>query len=492
MRLREKSRTGITAWVAGGTMALIGAPSLAWAAPKDHAEPTEAAVAKAIEQAEALSSAFRHAAAKARPSVVQIRSSQTVQVREWNPFGPMFGGDPRGGGTREQKRSGLGSGVILDREGHILTNNHVIQDADELIVVFEDQTEAEATVVGADPQTDVAVIKVDHKKMSDAVHPATIGDSDTMQVGDWVIAVGSPLELEETVTAGIVSATGRKAGILRNSRGQPGYESFIQTDAAINPGNSGGPLLNLRGEVIGLNSAIKSTSGGSVGLGFAIPTSMFRDIVEQLLEGGAVKRGYLGVNIADLTPEAAQLLGVDENIRGAVIGFVQEGSPADKAGIQKNDIVTEINGEAVRDGDDLRLKIARVRPGKTADLRVLRDSKPLDFRVEVGDQAKTAGAFNSLGFAVEEVDPKVVRELKLREQGGAQVSDVRPGSVAEKAGLETGDIILAINNLRVSDSESLAQFLARAQPGMRIILDVTSAQGEMSRKVLRVPNTQGR
>ncbi len=480
------------ALVAGGAAALLGGIAPAWAADKapQQVAPPDPATSRAIEHAEALSMAFRHAAAMARPSVVQVRSTQVVQVREWNPFGPMFGNP--GGGTREQQRSGLGSGVILDREGHILTNNHVIAGADSLEIVFEDGSKAEAEVIGADPQTDVAVVKVDPAQMSDAVRPATIGDSDSMQVGDWVIAIGSPLELEETVTAGIISATGRRPEIIRNNRGQAGYESFIQTDAAINPGNSGGPLVNLRGEVIGINSAIKSTSGGSVGLGFAIPTTIFRDVTDQLLENGSVKRGYLGVNIAKFTPEAAQLLGVDASLRGALIGFVQEGSPAAAAGLEKNDIVTEINGEAVRDDDDLRFKIAKIRPGKVADIRAYRDGTIREFRVEVGDQAKTASAFNSLGFSVEEVDAKVARDLKLREQGGAQVADVRPGSVAEKAGLEAGDIILAINNLRVGDPETLAQYIGRAEPGMRIILDVASAQGEMSRKVLRVPNTPGR
>ncbi|MGD9693121.1 MAG: trypsin-like peptidase domain-containing protein [Phycisphaerales bacterium] len=459
-------------------------------APFTHATPDDEA---AIAQAESLSKAFRRAAAKVRPAVVQVRSKQTIVQRVFDPFEQMFGSPfgNRGPQTREFQRQGLGSGVIIDREGHILTNNHVIQDADELVIVFHDETQAEAKLVGADPATDLAVIKVDPSSLSAAVSAATLGDSDKMEVGDWVIAIGSPLELQETVTAGIISATGRRQGIIRSSEGL-GYESFIQTDAAINPGNSGGPLINLRGEVIGINTAIKSTSGGSIGLGFSIPTSMAKTVAEQIIETGSVKRGYLGVGLDTVTTENAALLGLDKDTRGAVVTTVEKDSPADKAGLQEKDVIVAINGSDVRELADVQLKIAGVRPDSEASIKILRDGKEREVTVRVSERPSLATAGGGIGLSVEDVDRATARRLGLRQPMGARVTAVAAGSEAEKAGFAEGDIILSLNNLRVPDATTLQDYLDRAPAGMRLQFQVVDAQGATGVKSLRAPSASGR
>lgn len=477
-----------TVWltIAGGAVALGTLAPLA-----RSSEPGDDA---AIAQAESLSKAFRRAAAKVKPSVVQVRSKQTIVQRVVDPF-EMFGfGSPfgnRGPQTREFQRQGLGSGVIIDRDGHVLTNNHVIDGADELVVIFHDETQVEAKVVGKDPATDLAVIKVDPAALSAAVSAATLGDSDRMEVGDWVIAIGSPLELQETVTAGIISATGRRQGIIRSSEGI-GYESFIQTDAAINPGNSGGPLINLRGEVIGINTAIKSTSGGSIGLGFSIPTSIATSVAEQIIETGSVKRGFLGVALDTVTPENSALLGLERDTRGAVVTNVEKDSPADKAGLKERDVILSVNDEDVRDLADVQMKIARVRPGAQAKLDVMRDGERMEVPVEVGERPALAASGAGVGLAVADVDAATARRLGFRQRIGARVTGVAPGSEAEKAGFAEGDIILSLNNLRVPDATTLEDYLARASPGMRLQFQVVDAQGGTGVKSLTVPGGPGR
>lgn len=470
-------------------LAVVGAAvSLGALAPAARGvEPEDDA---AIAQAESLSKAFRRAAAKVKPAVVQVRSKQTIVQRVVDPF-EMFGFGSRGPQTREFQRQGLGSGVIIDRNGHILTNNHVIDGADELVVIFHDETQVEAKVVGTDPATDLAVIKVEPEKLSAAVSAATLGDSDRMEVGDWVIAIGSPLELQETVTAGIISATGRRQGIIRSSEGI-GYESFIQTDAAINPGNSGGPLINLRGEVIGINTAIKSTSGGSIGLGFSIPTSMAKSVAEQIIETGSVKRGFLGVALDTVTPENSALLGLERDTRGAVVTSVEKGSPADEAGLQEKDVILAVNGEEVRELADVQLKIARIRPGASAELTLLRGGERRSVSVEVGERPALALAGAGLGLSVGDVDAATARKLGFRQRIGARVTGVAEGSEAEKAGFAEGDIILSLNNLRVPDAATLEDYLDRASPGMRLQFQVVDAQGGTGVKRLTVPGGPGR
>ncbi|MBL0921619.1 MAG: trypsin-like peptidase domain-containing protein [Phycisphaerales bacterium] len=500
--LRSKPAASAAAIIAGAALAL--SPAWAQPAPTSAPAPAEAASAEAaISVAESLSAAFRHASSVALRSVVQIRSSQVVQRQVTDPRIDPFGMGIGPRRTQELERRGLGSGFVVSEDGYIITNNHVIADATRLVVVFSDDFEIEAKLVGADPLTDLAVIRIDPAEASGRLVAAKIGDSNGVQVGDWVLAVGSPLELDETVTAGIISATGRRQGIIRDRRRQ-GYESFLQTDAAINPGNSGGPLVNLRGEVIGINTAIKSTSGGSVGLGFAIPTAIAKNVVDQIIETGQVQRGYLGVQIGTFTPDAAALLGhTDTTVRGAVVTFVEPGSPADEAGMEANDVITEINGVAVRDADDLRLQIAGVRPGQTTVVKALRHEERMTFEVRVGDQrAADAGApalqeaLRTFGFAYAAPEAEALARLRglpahLR-RGGAAVTRVEDEGPAADAGFEVGDIVLAINNLRVDSPETLGSLLARARGGMRLEFTVATGDGVLQTKVLRVPDRRNR
>ncbi len=484
----------------GRTTTLAAALSAAVVFGGGAARAQDASVEGAIAVAESLSAAFRHAAQVATPSVVQIRSSHVVRRAvsdpRYDPFGWGFG--PRR--MQEFEQQGLGSGFIVDEQGHIITNNHVIADADRLLVMFTDGSMAEATLVGADPLTDVAVIRVDPAEASGVLVPATIGDSEKMQVGDWVIAVGSPLALDETVTAGIVSATGRRQGIIRQGR-REGYEAFIQTDAAINPGNSGGPLVNLRGEVIGINTAIKSTSGGSVGLGFAIPTSLAKGIVEQLIESGRVRRGWLGARWTDFTAASAELLGMSGGtVRGALIQYVEPGGPGDAAGIEVNDIVLAVNGAPVEDAEALRMRIADIRPGERATLRVLREGREREGEAVLADQHEAdAGLYAILrSFGVGFGEPTAEDLTRLRElppelrRGGAVVTHVVAGSPGEVAGFEVGDIVLGINDLRVDSPETLGALLSKARPGMALQFTVSAPDGRVGTKVFRVPDRRYR
>lgn len=502
MSVNSRARAAWIIALAGSALALAPVSALGATTTMAPASPERTiAPEQAISVAESLSAAFRHAASVALPSVVQIRSSQVVQGQGFDPRMRQFGMNPNQ--PQEFERQGLGSGFVVSDQGYIITNNHVIADADKLVVVFEDDTEVEATLVGTDPLTDVAVIKVDPEDASHRLIPAIIGDSDRVQVGDWVLAIGSPLELDETVTAGIISATGRRQGIIRDQRRQ-GYESFLQTDAAVNPGNSGGPLINLRGEVIGINTAIKSTSGGNIGLGFAIPTSLARNIAEQIIDTGEVHRGYLGVQMGTFTPEAAALLGhTDTSVRGAVIMFVEPGSPAEKAGLEPNDVIVKVNGAPIRDADDLRLQIAAVRPGDSARLDLVRGESPLALEVALGDQrtadAGSPAASESLrlfGFAYEAPGADAKERLgQLSAQfrrSGAVVSKVAPEGAAQEAGFEEGDIVLGINNLRVDSPDTLSSMLSRARAGMRLQFTVVTPDGDLQTKVLRVPDRRNR
>lgn len=491
-----KRRTVAFAWlsvVGAGLLFGAGQSGLMLGARADvPPEQAAAPTAAAIEHAESLSAAFRHAAAEIRPSVVQIRSSRTVRVRQASPFpfDQFFPFDPFPSQPRERRQEGLGSGVVISTDGYIVTNNHVIAGADELTVVFDDGAEAVATVVGADPQTDIAVVRVDPASASGSIHPAKIGDSERMRVGDWVIAVGSPLGLDQTVTAGIISATGRRTQIL----GQGGLESFIQTDAAINRGNSGGPLVNLRGEVIGINTAIMTAGGGgNVGIGFAIPQSLFEHVVSQLIGEGRVTRGFIGVRIQDLTPDDAALLGLSNGTtRGVLIVGVESGSPAERAGLRENDVVVAIGGEPVKSGGELRLAIAKVRPGERVTLDVVRGDERVRVDVEVGNPESDRPSLRRFGLALGDIDDETARRANLNHRRGAVVRHVQPGGPADEAGIAQGDIILGINNLRVPDAESLSAFLDRATPGMTLVFNVLGQQGAVERKVLRAPGANPR
>jgi serine protease Do len=380
------------------------------------------------------------------PAVVNISTTQVVkfdhpQMR--NPFGQQdpfddffnkfFGRMPR-----EQKRRSLGSGFIVSSDGYILTNNHVVEKADEVTVTLLDKEQFKAKVVGTDPKIDIALIKIDAKKKLPYV---ALGDSDKLEVGEWVVAIGNPFGLGHTVTAGIVSAKGRIIG-------SGPYDDFIQTDASINPGNSGGPLFNLKGEVVGINTAIIQ---GGQGIGFATPIQLAKSVLDQLKEKGKVTRGWLGVYIQPLTPETAENLGIPGR-RGALVSDVTSGGPAEKAGIRSGDVIVGFDGKVIRDQHDLPQAVALTRPGKTVDVQLLREGKETTVPVTIaemgGEPGKPAAApdlsTKNLGLTVRDITPEIAQRLELENTKGVVVTGVADGSPAEDAGFNEGDIIRAI------------------------------------------------
>jgi serine protease Do len=390
---------------------------------------------------------FADLAEQVAPSVVNITVSKTLQGTAFQ-FPTPFGGPQRGPfddffrrfqvPDAPQRQKGLGSGVIISQDGFILTNNHVVADADVITVRLSDKREFKGKVVGRDPKTDLALIKV----TGDAPLPfAALGDSSTARVGDWVVAVGNPFGLDHTVTAGIISAKGRAL--------EGPYDDFIQTDASINPGNSGGPLLNLRGEVIGINAQIVA---GGQGIGFAIPSNLARQIATQLKTSGIVSRGWLGVAIQDLSPEMAShfdLKGKD----GALVADVTRGGPAEKAGLRRGDVIVSFDGKAIHESHDLPLLVAGTPIGKKVELKVLRNGKTDKIDVLVGqlEEERTAkagqipGDDHPLGLAVQDLTPEIAQGLGRSGTAGVLVTEVAPGSPADDAGLRRGDVIREVN-----------------------------------------------
>ena len=398
------------------------------------------------------------------PAVVHIDVTGTVLQRSygfWNDLGPQ---------QREVPVQALGSGVIISNDGYIITNNHVVQNADKIEVELYNGTHHTAELVGTDPGTDLAVVKIDPVP---GIRFAKLGDSDEIKVGEWVIAIGSPRGLDWTVTAGIVSAKNRRnIGAL----GPTGYEDFIQTDASINPGNSGGPLINLSGEVIGINSLIVSASQGSNGLGFAIPSNMVRTISDSLIETGKVKRGYLGVNIQDITPEIARNLKLDENFMGVIIADLTPGGPAENAGLERGDIVTYFDDEQIESGAQLRNMVAVTSPGRLIKLSVIRDNDAEDVTVRIGDLEKhqklsyAEGGEDPLGLKVERVGSEIAKNIGLRKVTGVIVTNVAPGSVAEEMGLTQGDIIFRVNNREVRESKTFNEIVRESEKEGSVML----------------------
>ncbi|MFQ5749019.1 MAG: DegQ family serine endoprotease [Planctomycetota bacterium] len=431
--------------------------------------------------AEELSHAFRAVAGKVRPCVVNITTTATLQApMQGGPqifrFGPDsgfpdddflrrffgFGNGPQGPqGLRipQQRliRKGEGSGVLVRADGYILTNNHVVREAEKVTVRTADGRTFPARIVGTDEHTDLAVLKIE----ADGFVPATLGDSEKLEVGDWVLAVGNPFGLEQTVTAGIVSAKGR------NHMGLADYENFIQTDAAINPGNSGGPLVNMEGEVVGINTAIYSKTGGAMGLGFAIPINMVRTVMKSIIETGHVDRGRLGAYIQDLDADLARSFHF-EGTEGVLVGQVVAGSPAEKAGIQDGDIITSIDGKKMHDANQLRNTIAATNPGTEVSIDLFRDGKELSVIVEVGhlnDQdsaASTGGRDTSLGFAVRPATRSEAEKLGIEARSAVLVDSVEPGGLAAEAGIQPGDQIVAVNGTRIHGMKSFHKALQNA------------------------------
>ena len=379
------------------------------------------------------------------PAVVNISTTQVVKLnrpRMRNPFGQQdpfdeFFNNFFGRMPKEQKRRSLGSGFIVSPDGYILTNNHVVEKADEVTVTLLDKEEFKAKVVGSDPKIDIALIKIDAKKKLAHV---PLGDSDRLEVGEWVLAIGNPFGLGHTVTAGIVSAKGRIIG-------SGPYDDFIQTDASINPGNSGGPLFNLKGEVVGINSAIVQ---GGQGIGFATPIQLAKSVLDQLKEKGKVTRGWLGVYIQPLTPDAAENLGISGR-RGALVSDVTSGGPAEKAGIRSGDVIVGFNGKEIRDEHELPQAVASTKPGKTVDVRLLRDGKETTVAVTIAEMAGEPGKpargpdlTKNLGLTVQDITPEIAQRFQIEDTKGVVVTDVEDGSPADEAGFNEGDIIRVI------------------------------------------------
>jgi len=384
------------------------------------------------------------------PAVVNIRVSQTVTSR--NSFGDdafrRFFGLPDGGGGGSREIASAGSGVIVDAErGYILTNHHVVGDADAIQISLIDGTVHDAEIVGSDPATDIAVIKVD----AEGLTQMTIGDSTGARVGDFVIAIGNPFGLGHTVTSGIISALGR-SGISRD-----GYEDFIQTDASINPGNSGGALVNMNGELIGINSAIISRSGGNVGIGFAVPTEIASSIMHQILDFGEIRRGLLGVIIQSIDAQAAEALGSDIE-SGALITSIQSDSAAEVAGLEVGDIIVEINEKKVDGAPELRNRIGLLRSGEQVDITYLRDNETFSTQAELG----RAQSQMVLG---EEIHPGLAGSIfaaaTTAGENGIEINEVQEGTPASQRGLRTGDLITHVNRLRVQDLQDLREVASR-------------------------------
>lgn len=380
----------------------------------------------------------------------------------WEPFERFFGPMPR----RPFRQKSLGSGFLIDRQGSILTNNHVIEDADEIVVKLSDGTEHKAKVLGRDKKTDIALIRID---VAPDLASVTMGNSDKLEVGEWVMAIGNPFGLENTVTSGIVSAKGRHIGAGP-------YDNFIQTDASINPGNSGGPLINLRGEVVGINSAIFSRSGGNIGIGFAIPINLAKDLIPELENKGHVTRGWLGVLIQKMTPEIADSLGLKET-SGALVADVMKDGPALVAGIQVGDVITEFDGGAVKDSNELPLLVARTSVGKTVKVKILRGGAEKMLEVKIGElkeeEVAVAGPLETeeMGLSVQNLTPEIAESLGIdAATKGVVVSAVQPGSPADDAQLRRGDVILEINRKPMKDTTSFKKAVQETGKGKSILL----------------------
>lgn len=426
---------------------------------------------------------FTGLAKKAGPSVVNVSTTQVRKTAQQgsSPFGdqdPMgefwerfFGGQmPRG--APQQRRSGLGSGFIIDGNGTILTNYHVVDSAQKITVTLSDGKSYDAKVIGKDQKSDIAVIKIDAGRELPAV---TLGDSDRLEVGEWVMAIGNPFGLDHTVTSGIVSAKGRQIGAGP-------YDNFIQTDASINPGNSGGPLLNLQGEVVGINTAIFSQSGGNIGIGFAIPTNSVKELLPQLRDKGRVVRGYLGTTVQKITPEIADSMGLKQT-RGALVADVMKGSPAEKSGVKAGDIIVEFDRKEVKDSSDLPTQVARVAPGKTVPVRVLRDGKDVTLSLTVGELKDNEVAATvqegDLGLSVQPVTPELAKRMDLDRSEGLVIASVKGGSAAEEAGLRSGDLITQVNRRPVKNLADYNREIAATEKGKSVLFLVRRGQNSL-------------
>jgi serine protease Do len=492
--IRNESRIFAYVLFAAGLGALVGSHS--WAAKPPIQTASAASYAPAT-----MESSFAPVVDKALPAVVNISSSKTTKTSEAMPgqldplfrqfFGQQFGngeGQQFFGGDENQGNSGrrgnrfnaprnrtehsLGSGVIVRSDGYLLTNNHVIDGANEVTVTLGDKREFKAKVIGADPKTDIAVLKIEASNLP----TLPLADSGKARVGDIVLAMGNPFGLGQTVTMGIISAEGR------NNLGIEDYEDFIQTDAPINPGNSGGALINTRGELVGINTAILANNGGNQGVGFAVPMNLAHSVMTQVMEHGKVVRGYLGVVPENITPALATAFNLKGSQDGVLIGDVTADAPAGKAGIKRGDVVTEVNGEKIETANQLRMRISLMAPGSTANLKVMENGSEKMVAVKLGELPGTAaratehgeegGTKSALeGVTVEPLDAQTAQELKLpANTHGVVASDVEQDSAAFNAGLRQGDVIQEVNRKPVASVSDFDSAMRNVSGGNVLLL----------------------
>jgi serine protease Do len=439
-----------------------------------------------------VSKAFAKIAEEASPAVVGIKAEKTITYspptfRDW-PFGEQF--DPFGDDIfdrffrwyfprrqepqqRKYQQTAQGSGFIVSSDGYILTNNHLVGEADKIKVKVGDKPEVEAKVIGTDPDTDVAVIKIEMKGLT----PLEMADSDKLEVGEWVVAIGNPFLLTQTVTAGIVSAKGRSGFRLAE------FEDYIQTDAAINPGNSGGPLLNLDGKVVGINSFIISQSGGYMGIGFAIPINMAKYVYQRLVEKGEVERGYLGIYYEELTPETAPTFGLDKDTKGVAIAQVIKDSAAEKAGLKRYDVIVELDGKPVENGNEFLNRVAMLKPGTTVTIVILRDGKRKTLTAELErrpPQGQAPGAeletSQKLGFTVRNLTDEYAERLGFEGLSGVVVTSVEAGSNAAKKGITAGMLIMEVNRQPVKNTKEFDEAIQKAKKDKSLLLLVNDGR----------------
>ena len=450
---------------------VLGASSLAIAHSTQKAvtkaEVNPPATLKLADSSEGPSSSYAPVVKNVLPSVVNISSSKVVKARhemsQMDPFFQQFSGDAQGPfqAPRDRREKSLGSGVIVSPEGYILTNNHVVDGATEVKVTLSDKHEYDAKIIGTDPKTDIAVLKIDAPNLK----PITLGDSSKAEVGDTALAIGDPFGVGQTVTRGIISATGR------GNLGIEDYEDFIQTDAPINPGNSGGALINDRGELVGINTAILTHSEGSEGIGFAVPANLARQVMDQILKNGKVVRAYMGILPQDVTPDMAKAFGQKE-AHGVVVGDVTTKSPAQHGGVQRGDILLEVNGKPVANANDLRMTISMMQPGTDVKLKVLRDGNERDINVTLAEMpTETAMARPDSddsnkalqGVQVSNLSPEMADQLGLPSSAkGVVVTDVDPSSKIADSGLRKGDVIQEVNHQPV---KNVAEFQSALKKG---------------------------
>ena len=430
------------------------------------------------------SNIFVEIAKKQNPAVVNVSTKAKAETAHKNFRVPRPGPgqnkspDPfrdfydRFFGERPNQRPkrGMGSGFVIDKEGHILTNYHVIEGAGEIVVILDDNgTEKEytATLVGSDPKTDIALIKINRESGDNKDFPfLRLGSSENLEVGEWVVAIGNPFGLSHTVTVGVVSALGR-------SIGAGPYDEFIQTDASINPGNSGGPLINIEGDVIGINTAIISgNTGGNVGIGFAIPIDIAKGILKDLRERGTVTRGWLGVMIQKITPDLAKSFGLSQS-EGALVGDVMPDGPAAKGGVKRGDVIVMFDGQQVKDMEDLPKIVAATRPNSVVDVEVIRDGSRMTLSVSIelleDSQETVVAKADPLGLQVQDITEGLAQSLKLESVEGVLVSDVTAGNAAAEAGIRRGDVISEMNRSIVKDMRDYQNLMASVQKGSSVL-----------------------